>query len=56
MADAAAREKLGMVWELLYDARWQLPTTAVEELWRDALGKTAVMQVGTTLVCYQFSL
>lgn len=30
----------GMVWELLYDNNWQLPSAAMDVLWTDALGET----------------
>lgn len=34
-----------MVWELLYDLRWQLSTEEVELAWKDATGETNVMKV-----------
>ena len=37
--------KLGMIWELLHDPQWQLPSSNVEAAWKDALGETDVKQV-----------
>ena len=37
--------KLQMIWELLHDPQWQLPSSDVEAHWKDALGESAVMQV-----------
>ena len=44
-APEGADVKLRMVWELLHDPRWQLPSSDVEAHWKDALGESAVMQV-----------
>lgn len=41
----AADSKLGMLWELLHDPRWQLSGSDVDITWLDALGETVVMQV-----------
>ena len=40
-----AAVNLRMVWELLHDSQWQLPSSDVEAQWKDALGESAVMQV-----------
>ncbi len=38
-------ENLPLVWALLYDPDWRLPTADAEAAWADALGDTDPMQV-----------
>jgi hypothetical protein len=40
-----------MMWHLLYDASWRLPTDTAEAAWRDALGETDVMKVCLSAPC-----
>jgi hypothetical protein len=42
---------LALVWHLLYDATWQLPTQELEAAWRDALGETDPMQARGSAKC-----
>lgn len=42
-----------MVWELLYDLKWQLPTSELELAWTDALGETNVMQASHLMCALQ---
>lgn len=45
----------GMVWELLYDNDWQLPSAAMDILWTDALGETGEHPLayrGVDCVCH----
>lgn len=42
---AMARANEGLMWELMYDLDWRLPSTDAEVLWQDACGATNVMQV-----------
>lgn len=43
--DAALSQQanLALMWHLLYDPNWQLPTTELEAAWSDALGQTDPM-------------
>lgn len=42
------QDNLALMWHLLYDAGWQLPTAELEAQWKDALGETDPLQVGSS--------
>ena len=40
-----AEGRLALVWELLHDPAWRLPSADVEAAWNDAVGQSSVMAV-----------
>lgn len=50
--DSALSEhgNLQLMWQLLHDASWRLPTAELDLLWTDALGDSDPMQVGIKVI------